>query len=149
VHDVVLGRADVKPAYPSKCNASVGSKGHHARVNEQVIDYYATPGPLTELEPDQVEIVRSGHADPASFGVFGTENWGPGELRGNAMRDLASVARKVEMLPWDEWGPMEDSYNAKIRLINKRGFGHPNADHLAAMIHLCLGGITVPLPTQT
>lgn len=42
-----------------------------------------------------------------------------------------------------------EGINAKIRLINKRGFGHPNADHLAAMIHLCLGGITVPLPTQT
>ena len=26
------------------------------------------------------------------------------------MRDLASVARKIEMLPWDEWGPMEASY---------------------------------------
>ena len=47
------------------------------------------------------------------FGVFGTENWGPGEVRGNAMRDLAAVARKIEMLPWDEWGPMQDSYDDK------------------------------------
>ena len=47
------------------------------------------------------------------FGVFGTENWGPGEVRGNAMRDLASVVCKLEMLPWDEWGPMEDSYRGK------------------------------------
>ena len=56
-------------------------------------------------------LVRAGLDDPADYGVFGTENWGPGEIRGNAMRDLASVVRKVEMLPWDEWGPMEDSYN--------------------------------------
>jgi hypothetical protein len=27
------------------------------------------------------------------------------------MRDLASLAAKLEMLPWDEWGPMEASYN--------------------------------------
>ena len=29
------------------------------------------------------------------------------------MRDLASLVRKVEMLPWDVWGPMEDSYDGK------------------------------------
>jgi hypothetical protein len=57
------------------------------------------------------QLIRSGREDPAEFGVFGTDNWGPGEVRGNAMRDLASLARKIEMLPWDEWGPMEDSYN--------------------------------------
>jgi transposase len=42
-----------------------------------------------------------------------------------------------------------EGINAKIRLINRRGYGHPKAEHLAAMIHLCLGGITVPLPTET
>jgi hypothetical protein len=54
--------------------------------------------------------IRSGAEDPANFGVFGTDNWGAGEVRGNAMRDLASLHRKVEMLPWDEWGPMAASY---------------------------------------
>ena len=42
-----------------------------------------------------------------------------------------------------------EGINAKIRLINRRGYGHPKAEHLAAMIHLCLGGITIPLPTET
>ena len=42
-----------------------------------------------------------------------------------------------------------EGINAKIRLINRRGYGHPNGDHLTAMIHLCLGGITITLPTQT
>jgi transposase len=42
-----------------------------------------------------------------------------------------------------------EAINAKIRLINRRGYGHPNPHHLAAMIHLCLGGITIPLPTET
>jgi hypothetical protein len=59
------------------------------------------------------QLVRSGREDPIEFGVFGTENWGVGEIRGNAMRDLASLARKIEMLPWDEWGPMQASYNGE------------------------------------
>jgi len=59
------------------------------------------------------QLVREGRADPACFGVFGTDNWGPGEIRGNAMRDLASVASKVEMLPWDEWGPTQASYEGR------------------------------------
>jgi len=59
------------------------------------------------------QLVRSGQEDPALFGVFGTENWGPGEVRANAMRDLASLVQKVEMLPWDMWGPMEDSYEGR------------------------------------
>lgn len=57
------------------------------------------------------QLIRAGAQDPSEFGVFGTENWGPGEVRGNAMRDLASLVDKVEMLPWDEWGPMKDSYD--------------------------------------
>jgi hypothetical protein len=104
------------------------------------LDFYAAPGPFTELTSDNsrwsagwtwipgvcVErpgefltageawtLVRSGQEDPAVFGVFGTENWGPGEIRGNAMRDLASLLHKIEMLPWDVWGPMEDSYTGK------------------------------------
>jgi transposase len=42
-----------------------------------------------------------------------------------------------------------EGINAKIRLINRRGYGHPKAEHLVAMIHLCLGGITIPLPTES
>jgi hypothetical protein len=59
------------------------------------------------------QLIRSGQDQGTDFGVFGTENWGPGEVRGNAMRDLASIFRKIEMLPWDEWGPMQDSYDNK------------------------------------
>jgi hypothetical protein len=49
-------------------------------------------------------------ADGMTFGVPGTTHaWGPAEIRGNAIRDLAAL-RKREMLPWDEWGRMTDSY---------------------------------------
>ena len=52
---------------------------------------------------------RDGVLDAAAFGVDGTENFGPGEIRGNAVRDLAAL-NKIEMLPWDEWGRMTASY---------------------------------------
>lgn len=55
---------------------------------------------------------RRNDIDAARFGVHGTENWGPAEIRGNAVKDLAAL-NKVEMLPWDEWGRMTDAYDRK------------------------------------
>ena len=40
-----------------------------------------------------------------------------------------------------------EGLNSKIRVIQRRGYGHPHPHTLAAMIHLCLGGITLKLPT--
>jgi hypothetical protein len=54
-------------------------------------------------------LVRDGAEDAGNFGVIGTNNWGPAEIRGNLLRDLAALV-KIEMLPWDEWGPMASSY---------------------------------------
>lgn len=55
---------------------------------------------------------RDGRIDARHFGVYGTGNWGPGEIRGNAIRDLAAL-NKVETLPWDEWGRMDASYKGE------------------------------------
>jgi hypothetical protein len=55
---------------------------------------------------------REGRIDAARFGVYGTDNWGPAEIRGNAIRDLAAL-NKAEMLPWDEWGRMGASYKGE------------------------------------
>jgi hypothetical protein len=52
---------------------------------------------------------RREEVDAATFGVHGTENFGPAEIRGNLVKDLAAV-NKVETLPWDEWGRMTDAY---------------------------------------
>lgn len=131
-------------------------------VDRVEVEFYAEPGPLTTLTPEQVGMIRDlAHgpealcrmaqgllvAPPDASGAglaqhrMAERNTRPaatllqraleldagapldaprpldrrvvGEIRGNAMRDLASVARKIEMLPWDEWGPMEDSYNDK------------------------------------
>jgi hypothetical protein len=55
-------------------------------------------------------LYREGSVDPDAFGVAGVAHaWGVAEIRGNAIRDLAAL-RKIEMLPWDEWGRMEASY---------------------------------------
>ncbi len=55
-------------------------------------------------------LCRAGTADPAAFGVDGVDHaWGIGEVRGNAIRDLAAL-NKCEMLPWDNWGRMDASY---------------------------------------
>ncbi len=42
-----------------------------------------------------------------------------------------------------------EGINSKIRVIQRRGYGHPGPDSLTAMIHLCLGEITLNLPTQS
>ncbi|MFI9503276.1 transglutaminase domain-containing protein [Nocardia sp. NPDC052566] len=55
---------------------------------------------------------RDGRLDAATFGVDGTENWGPAEIRGNTIKDLAAL-NKVETLPWDEWGRMDASYKGE------------------------------------
>lgn len=55
---------------------------------------------------------RRGEIDAAHFGVYGTGNWGPAEIQGNAVRDLAAL-NKVEMLPWDEWGRMAAAYRSE------------------------------------
>jgi transposase len=41
-----------------------------------------------------------------------------------------------------------EGINAKIRLIQRRGYGIRNLDSLTAAIYLCLGGITINPPTE-
>jgi transposase len=41
-----------------------------------------------------------------------------------------------------------EGINAKIRLIQRRGYGYHSVDALAASIYLCLGKITIRLPTH-
>jgi hypothetical protein len=91
------------------------------RIDPEYVDR-ETPGTaqVDDLRPGEFltageawQLTRSGEEDSSDFGVVGTENWGPGEIRGNAMRDLASIAHRIELLPWDEWGPMAASYDGR------------------------------------
>lgn len=87
------------------------------RIDSEILDLEVIDN-AHDLEPGQFltgpeawAMYRDG-ADGSMFGVHGTDNWGPAEIIGNAIRDLASLHR-VEMLPWDEWGPMSDCYDGQ------------------------------------
>ncbi len=41
-----------------------------------------------------------------------------------------------------------EGINSKVRVIQRRGYGHPSAESLMTMIYLCLSGINLCLPTQ-
>ena len=92
--------------------------GRWVRIDSEILggSLVAKPEDLTADEfltgGEAWTAFRGGHIDAAQFGVYGTENWGPAEIRGNAVKDLAAL-NKVEMLPWDEWGRMEASYEGK------------------------------------
>jgi hypothetical protein len=95
------------------------SDSRWVRVDAEVLGTTLVPD-ATDLAADEFltggeawERHRAGLIDPDSFGVAGVDYaWGIGEIRGNAIRDLASLC-KVEMLPWDEWGRMDDSYQGR------------------------------------
>lgn len=89
--------------------------GRWVRIDSEILGGTVLQHP-ENLEPGQFlsggeawQAFRSGQIDGAQFGVYGTDNWGPAEIRGNAVKDLAAM-NKVEMLPWDEWGRMTDAY---------------------------------------
>lgn len=61
-------------------------------------------------------------------------------------------ARKTDILAAVELGvsnSLLEGINAKIRLINNRGYGHHSAETLSSMIYLCCGRIEPKLPTRT
>lgn len=85
------------------------------RVDSEILGQSVLSHP-EDLRPDDFlsggeawSAFRRGEIDASRFGVYGTDNWGAGEIRGNAVKDLAAL-NKVEMLPWDEWGRMEAAY---------------------------------------
>lgn len=90
-----------------------------ARIDSEILDLDVIDNPH-DLRPGQFLTGPEawnqyrGGADPSTFGVDQTDHaWGVGEIIGNAIRDLASLNR-LEMLPWDEWGPMRDCYEGNI-----------------------------------
>ena len=94
--------------------AEHGATGRWRRVDAEVA---GTGVVADELGPEEFltggeawAAYRRGALDASRFGVPGTRDaWGPAELKGNAIRDLAAL-NKVEVLPWDEWGRMADAY---------------------------------------
>jgi hypothetical protein len=60
------------------------------------------PGPFVPAG-EAWQRCRRGEADPASFGIL--DMWGLWFVQNNVIRDLAAL-NKMELLPWDVWGPM-------------------------------------------
>ena len=124
------------------------------RVDSEVIAESVVRDP-TDLEPGQFlsggeawAAFREGTIDASCFGVYGTENWGPAEIRGNAIKDLAAL-NKAEMLPWDEWGPMPAMYRGNAppgfdEILDQIAAASA-ADNIAAISDLYAAGeLTVP-----
>lgn len=88
------------------------------RIDSEVLTLPVLPHPQ-DLRPGEFltggeawNAFRRGEIRASDFGVYGTENWGAGEIRGNAVKDLAAL-NKVETLPWDVWGRMEEAYKGE------------------------------------
>ncbi len=92
--------------------------GRWVRIDAEIFGQNVLPHP-EDLRPGEFlsggeawHAFRRGEIDASLFGVYGTQNWGIGEIRGNAVKDLAAL-NKVETLPWDVWGRMKDAYTGK------------------------------------
>jgi transposase len=70
-----------------------------------------------------------------------------------AFRNLAKTVRTnfdgiCAAVEWGLSNSRLEGINGKIRLIQRRGYGYHSVEALASAIYLCLGGITVRLPTH-
>lgn len=91
--------------------------GRWVRVDPEILGLDLVEHP-EDLQPGEFltggeawRFLHATGADPMTFGVDGAPHaWGIGEVRGNAIRDLAAM-NKMEMLPWDEWSQMRASYD--------------------------------------
>ena len=96
-----------------------GATGRWMRIDSEILGFDFVARPF-DLQPGEFltggeawRAVAAGSVDPMHFGVPGfPDNWGIGEIRGNAIRDLAAL-NKIETLPWDEWGRMAESYRGE------------------------------------
>lgn len=94
------------------------NQGRWVRIDSEVLAQTVVATPA-DLRPGQFltggeawTAFRRGEIDDSQFGVYGTQNWGAAEIRGNAVKDLAAL-NKVETLPWDEWGRMTEAYEGR------------------------------------
>jgi transposase len=70
-----------------------------------------------------------------------------------AFRNLATQIRRnfepiIAAVEHDLSNARLEGINSRIRLIQRRGYGYHRLETLATMIYLCLGGVTLELPTR-
>ena len=74
-----------------------------ARIARPDFDTLDVPRDRFLVAGDAWRACRSGAADPMTFGVAGTSNWGLTEPFGEVLLDIAAL-RKIELLPWAWYG---------------------------------------------
>ncbi len=81
-----------------------------AQVDEPQAKFYKPDFDLLNVPRDRFLVAgdawalcRTGGADPMTFGVAGTENWGLIEVLGDLLLDLAAL-QNIELLPWGWYG---------------------------------------------
>jgi hypothetical protein len=94
------------------------ARSRWVRMDSEILGQEILPHP-DDLRPGEFltggeawSAFRHGDIDATTFGVYGTDNWGAAEIRGNTVKDLAAL-NKVETLPWDEWGRMTAAYKGE------------------------------------
>jgi hypothetical protein len=99
------------------------------RVDSEIIGQDVLTEP-EDLRPGQFlsggeawQAYREGRIDATRFGVYGTSNFGPGEIRGNAIRDLAAL-NKVEIVQGGDRGRLRrPDRPGRRRLRQRRSLG--------------------------
>lgn len=105
-----------------------------------------------ELKEQLRELYRS--VDPAEAPRY-LKRWCTSALR-SKIRAFAILARRLRrhfhaVIAAVQLGLSNsrlEGINTKIRVIQRRGYGHPTPESLMTMIYLCLSGINIILPTQ-
>lgn len=106
-----------------------------------------------QLKEDLRELYRS--VDPGYARSY-LKRWCTSALRSRipAMKTLVRRLRRhldgiVNAVQLGLSNALLEGVNARIRLIQRRGYGFRSVQSLTAMIYLCMGGIDIKLPTQT
>ena len=124
----------------------------HRRVLAQLRRYRYRLWRAWELKEQLRDLYRDVHPDAAAAYL---KAWCTSALRSRipAFKTLVRRLRKhfdaiVAAVELGLSNARLEGINAKIRLIQRRGYGIRNLDSLTTSIYLCLGGITIPLPHQ-
>lgn len=105
-----------------------------------------------ELKEQLRELYRS--VDPADAPRY-LKRWCTSALR-SKIRGFGILARRIRkhfdaVIAAVQLGLSNsrlEGINSKIRVIQRRGYGHPTPESLRTMVYLCLSGINLSLPTQ-
>ena len=114
---------------------------------------------LAQIPPITVNPAAGGTAAPAAIPSTATgrsARWITAAKR-SRINAFVALAQRLEVYFEEVITAIElgisnaliEGINAKIRLINARGYGHHSAQTLSSMIYLCLGGLHPQLPTKT